>query len=396
MWAKKNNEPGYGAIIDVHSGSVGIAIVYSDPALPEPEIIYAFREYIKISPHPDSAGLIRSLRHALFSATLQFSQEGIQALKTYDPDAQLRKLLVVCGAPWAHTMTRYIHVEDTVPFVVTEDKMKSLVEEAERKDTEELLALDILRELDVTLVERAIVNVSVNGYLVDRPYGKKVTELSLAHISGLIPRAIVEAVDDIENKVLTHTKRTTHTFALVLFCVLRDMYPHTKNAIFVDISGEATELSIMQDEVLLDTYMFPWGSHTLIREVANHLKTFPDEALGHIKNFSDNSPESVRLAVAKASEMYLSELKSAYAILSKKYVIPKHFFLTASRKLDTFFDNLVREASSHYYGEYGSFVSLHKSFEEHEMPTKKEIPDIFFVTESRFFHKLHGCGDLMR
>ena len=393
MFGLAKKDTPFGVIIDVHSGSVGMAIVHSEPGMDLPQVLYAHREYLKIGEHPDTSALIRALRQALFSASLQLASEGMAALKTFDPKGSLGRVLLVCGAPWANTVTRFIHVEDKEPFLVTQERVRTLIEEAERRDETELKTASLLRELNIGLVERAIVNTALNGYPTHDPYGKKGTELSLAHISGLVPQAIIDTATEIEDKILPDTVRTSHTFALVLFCVMRDLYPDTHHGLFMDISGEATELCLMQDEVLMETCVFPFGTHTFLRLLASELNTFPDEALTHMREFGQATPESIKLAVAKVSEQYVTSLAEAIGLLEERYSIPSHIFLSTSRGLHTHFDTLIRQAVEKYIGAHGTFLSLNTDLIAPQQDALK-TNDIFFYLEARFFHKLHACGDV--
>lgn len=394
MWAKKEPDTGYGVIIDVHSGSVGIALVFVESPEKDPEILYAHREHIKIVEKPDTEGLVRALRQDLFAASLQFSQNGLEALKNHDPHGKVGKVLLVCGAPWAQTATRFIQVEDKEPFLVTEEKVQALVLEAERRDEEELKTSALLKELSMSLVERAVIHTTINGYSVLDPYGKKATEMSLAHISGLIPKVITDVAYDTLDKMLPHVPHTTHTFALILFCVLRDLYPDIKHALLIDVSAEATEICIIQDEVLLETHIFPYGTHTFIRDLAMALNTFPDEALAHLREPNASRPENIREAIEQVSKIYTHFLTEAYADISKRYIIPKHIFLITSRKLDVFFDALVSKASTVYTEPHGSFVSLNNALLP-KIDNAVDTTDVFFSFEARFFHKRHGCGEII-
>jgi hypothetical protein len=393
VWGKHTNSPFYGVIIDVHSGSIGIAIVSSDPSKRAPDILYSHREFIKIFETPDTASMIRALRHALFAATLEFSQEGMKVLQSHDPRARINKVLFVCGAPWAHTATRLIHLQEKEKFTITEEKIGALIKAAEQRDEEEYRSSELLKELNVTLVEHAIVNTSVNGYPTHDPYGTVGTELSLAHISGLIPQAIIDAVSDIEEKIVTHAVRTTHTFALILFCVLRDLYPHTKNALIIDISGESTEIAIMQDEVLLEAKVFPWGGNTFVRELAKSLKTFPDEALAHIRGHSETTPEAIRLAISTIGERYTSAFTDALADLGERYIIPKRIYLLGSRKMDHFFEKLITHIMQTMPGNKSAVTLINDDLLK-KTTESTESEDVFITLEARFFHKLHGCGDI--
>ncbi len=393
MFGRRKNDTNYGAIIDIHSGSVGIAILYSNHAEKDPEILFTHREEIKILENPGTENRVRALLRALFGATLQFSQEGVKALKEHNSRASIGKVLLVCGAPWAQTATRFITIEEKEPFLITEDKIRALILEAERRDEEEFKATMLLKELSVSLVESAVVHTTVNGYPVSNPYGKKAKEVTLAHISGLIPQAITQAIDDIKEKTLTETHRTSHTFALVLFCVLRDLYPLQKHAVIIDISGEATEICLMQDEVLLETHVFPYGTHTFIRDLAVKLHTFPEEALTHLREYSPETRGEIKKAIDEIAKTYTTYLHDSYTSLAERYTIPKHFYLTTSKELDIFFDTLVRKASESYMQSHGTCTSLNEILTVQNTHTNAPV-DVFFAVEARFFHKMHSCGEI--
>ncbi len=395
MRRSKHRDDGCGVIIDVHSGSAGIMLTHAFPTDKEPTILFSYREQLKIGENADAETLLRALRQALFSVAMQFSDAGMQALKEHDPRAHIDKVTLVCGAPWAETITRSINLEDETPFVVTKEKVDSLVAEAEKRDEEELKSGSLLKELNLVLVEHAVVHTAVNGYLTEVPYGKKATELTLSHISGLIPKAIIDGVTEIEDKLFPGSTHTLHTFNLVLFCVLRDAFPHSKNALYIDISGEATELSVVQDETLLETHVFPFGVNTLVRQVAKNMKTFPEEAMTHLKEYGDKTPEDVRLAIGKATESYTAALQEAYKVLETRYMIPRHFFFLASKGLDEFFETVIRQGSVAYLTPHSTFVSLHKNFKEGDAATAALAEDLFFSIEASFLHKLHACGELI-
>lgn len=391
-FGKKDTE--YSVIIDVHSGSVGIAIVYMPTSAKDPEIVFSYREFIKLVENPSTENLVRAIRNALFSAVLQFSQEGTRLLKEHNPYAGIGKTLLICGAPWAQTATRFIRVQDKEPFLITEDKISSLLRETEHRDEEELQTSAMLKELRMSLVEHAVVHTELNGYKVSNPYGKKAIELSLSHISGLVPKAILEAVKDIEDKLLLHVPRTTHTFALALFCVTRDLYPQHKHALIIDISGEATELCIIQDEVLLEAFIFPFGTHTFLREVAQRINTFPDEAWTHIKEETDTTAAPIRAAIQEVRELYATQILDACTTLSSRYIIPHHIFLITSKSMDTFFDPLIEKTLAKYIEPHGSFTSLNKTLGLPAPDGVLETKDVFFILEARFFHKIHMCGEI--
>jgi hypothetical protein len=371
-----------------------MAIVDLQSAERLPKVLFAHREYLKVTDYSDTESRIRALKNALFTASLEYAQGGMAALREHDPKGRVAEVLFICGAPLAVTSTRFIKIEDETPFLITAEKVKALIAEAERADEEEHKASERFKEEGLVLVERSVVHTMVNGYLTSDPYGKKGKELSLAHISGLMPAALESLMREIEDKVMPHTHRISHTFALVLFCVIRDLYPETPHGVLIDISGEATEIMVMQDEVLRESLAVPYGTHTFLRDVASALGTFPDEALGHIREYGDASPESVKLAIASASEAYVKKIEALFADLKTRFVLPHHFFLSTSKNLDTFFEAIMRKTVETHIGTHGTLVSLNATLRTADNADPKKPYDAFFGVESRFFHKRHGCGEI--
>ncbi len=383
---------GYGAIIDIHSGSVGMAIV--DLGAPEPEPpLFAYREFLKIANETKVEWEMQALKEALVGAARQFNDTGVKALRTYDPRARIEKVLFVFGAPWAYTATRFIHVEDAVPFVVSEDHIAKLVAEAEAKDEAETKYRDGFAKLEVGLIERSVVHTAINGYLTEAPYGKEATEFSLAHISGLVPRKILALVHGIEDTLVPHALRQDHTFALALFSVIRDLYPDVAQGLFINISAEATELSVMQDEVLIESTVVPCGAHTFLRQVAHDLKTIPEEALMHLREYSKDSTAKVTKTIETATKAYTACLDEALATLKTKYVLPHTVFLLANKDLDAFFGDVIKRAMEPYYKTPGEFHLLNATLREKDGADPKQPYDAFFGTEARFFHKRHHMGE---
>lgn len=383
----------YGAIVDVHSGSVGVAIVVLE-GTDVPEVIFTHREYLKVEEHTDTAAKLRALKNALFTASLEYAQSGQTALREYDPKGRVTEVLLVYGAPWAITSTRFIRIEEEAPFVVTEERIKALIAEAEKADEEEYQATAELKERGLAIIERSVIHTMLNGYRISEPYGKKATEFSLAHISGLIPSALESMIREVEDKVIPHAHHVSHTFALVLFCVVRDLYPSVPHGVLIDISGEATEVMIVQDEVLRESRTFPYGTHTFLRDVAKTLATYPDEALGHIREYGENSPEAVKLAITNATKAYSESLQGIFDELKTRFVLPHHFFLSTSKNLDTFFEDIVRKASESHIGPHGMLVSLNTTLRTVDNVDPKKPYDAFFAVESRFFQKRHACGEI--
>ncbi len=356
--------------------------------------IFAYREQLKVSGDSSRDASFRVLKSALLAAALEYSQSGLKALRAHNPNARVEQVLFVYGAPWARTATRFIRVDDPVPFTVSKEQVATLVKEAEAKDEADFKKNEEFGKHKVALIERSVVHTAINGYLTAAPYDKKANELSLAHISGLIPEELLALSYEIEDKLMPHAKRHTHTFALSLFCVVRDMYPDVAQGLLIDISGEATELSVMQDEILIESATVPCGAYTLLRQVADDLKTMPDEALMHLREYGDKTPKKIKGVIENATKVYTTCLEEALHGLKTKYVLPHTVFLIVNKNLDTFFAEIMDKAMEPYYKTHGVFYALNKVLRDLDKVEPSEPYDAFLGIESRFFHKRHSCGEM--
>jgi hypothetical protein len=99
LFGRNEDDASYGVLIDISSGSVGIAIVESDPQKQAPAVIYAERTSMRITKHgAEETENIRRIKETLFSSSLTVSQDGMKALLEHDPHARLTK----CTSPVQH------------------------------------------------------------------------------------------------------------------------------------------------------------------------------------------------------------------------------------------------------------------------------------------------------
>lgn len=387
----------YGVIVDVGSGSVGIGIAHSEKGKNIPHIIYAHREHIRIGETPTPDERIRAMRQALFAATLQLSEDGLKQLREYDRHANIDEIQVVCAAPWSETVTQIIHLEKDKPFTITKDWVEDLIEKAQKQNPVSKERDDILKNLGMEVVEESIVDIKVNGYNTLTPYGNEAKEIRVAHTSGLIPSDVLAAIGEIEKNVISGVETNAHTYALTLYCVLRDLYPHTANALLVDVTGEATEVGVIQDGVLLETATAPYGAFTLTRAIASALNTIPEEARAYIASFEHiNKTDAVYTKVIEAQASFRAEIEAVLKKVGAKYVLPRTVFLTIDPEITKYFTTLFEPTLLQVSGlEKIKIITVSDESVKQLATTEKGIKnDVFLAVSARFFHKLCACHEI--
>ncbi len=398
LFSKRIQNTRCGAIVDIGSGSVAVSIVLSEKKKTLPDVLYIHREFMSIRAKYTPEDHVRAMRHALFSTMLELEQNGMRALYKKDKRLRIENILVSCGAPWSYTTTQIIHFEQKTPFTTTPKLIEDII--ARAYETEKAHGTDdkkIAADTGQQLVEKLIVDITLNGYHVQNPYHKEVSEITIAHLRGLVPISILTALEDIERHMHQSIALRVHTSALILYCVLRDLYPLVTHAMIVDISGEATEVTLIQDTILYETATLEVGAHAIIRDIATLSHTIPEEARGYLRAYAQGSvPKSHAPLLAQAQKTYADQLEQVMRTLTVRYVLPQTIFVILDQPTKEFFVDSVASATKQATGrETQTIIPLSPEAMRELVTLPAEVPiDPRLALAARFFHKLHTCDEI--
>jgi hypothetical protein len=167
------------AIFDIGSGSVGGALVRIPQNKKDlPTIIKSTRTDIVNRKEVDFNLFLNDMILAL-----GFTSQDIYQSKLGAPD----EIVCVLASPWYLSETRMIKMSKEHSFVFTKkivnDLLLNEVELLDKDFKEKYNGLDSLPEI----IEHPIVGVSLNGYQVDDPLGKRTKSLEMSMIISLCP-----------------------------------------------------------------------------------------------------------------------------------------------------------------------------------------------------------------
>lgn len=384
----------YGVIFDIGSESIGVSVIESKQTEKLPFVIFSHRVHMRITKQTrSSAEHTRQMREALFSASLIVSRDGLEALTLYNKHARIQKILVTCSSPWSYTISRNVQYEGEGEMRVTRDLIDDLIKSAESEITTQIADNKTTEDDHFEIVERATVDVRINDYPILKPIGLKGTSISLAHITGLIPIDIIKAVSEVQEKIFPDVEVRAHTFLLVLYCVLRELFPKTDSLCIINITGETTEFGIVEGGTLIESITVEHGFNELTRsmmeaqnrtsveiaslfellEAGSLTKTANDEVETHLKTFANVLKESMR-----------------NHFTTRRF--PKTAFLLAPSPMSAL---LLRELTPFLqeitHTDQALLTLQPKMFKE---ISYHDVPDIGLGIATRFFHKLHGCGEI--
>jgi hypothetical protein len=252
------------ALVDIDSSSVGVALVQIQKDAP-PIMYYSTREFIEPKEHEDSsAAMLRTLTEV----TELLIKNGSPVLRQETGSGHIGRILVSIGAPWQKTQVRVEVVAETKPFVFSE----AILSEITKKG--------VAVPAGYVKSGESVIATLLNGYETPKPFGKKVTRAELIILSSLLDKKVADAVEKILRKTYhTHALLLT-TFASVSYTAFRDIFPHEKDFLVLEVSGEATDIVSVKRGLLMDVSTIPHGVNDLVRaersgsEVAEIEKTW--------------------------------------------------------------------------------------------------------------------------
>jgi len=340
----------YGALLDVGSGSAAVAIVVSEPNEKYPKTIWSYRERISISINETSEQTRKRLKTAIFNALLELGNAGVRELKSYDSSAKIKELLVSFCAPWTHTITRNVSVENENPFNLNQKIIDTLVSKAAKEAQADILNEYAKQHLGLSVLNDATIEVTANGYRVHDPNLTEIRKVTLAQLVSMTASDLLETVIDVKEKTLPGAELTTNSFMYNYYKALGDLYPDTTEICLVDITAEATEVGIVRNNVLVHTTAVPYGIYTLAREIGLVCEIPKEEALGVMRENATN----IKQVLSPARETEFNEVAKAYennvAELFKKtgdrLSIPKTIFMHTDNANEAFFSDRLTKAGN--------------------------------------------------
>lgn len=305
-------------LIDIGSASVGGA--YAHFTKGHPTIYYTAR--VPIQRRKDETvddGMLR----ALTEVTDLLVREGAPAVHREVGSAHADGILISIASPWQETKVRTETLQSVRPFLFT----KTLLADTVAKSAQ--VAEDRIDS------GQSVIATILNGYEIPNPFGKHVKRVELVILSSTILKSATEAIEAVLRKAF-HTHTMTFTgFAPASYQVFRDLYPHERDYLLLDISGEGSDLAFVQRGLLLDVGSIPHGTHALLSlghaatdEAIQHKESELDRGLGaSYLDPSRNARFGARVQAAEAE--WMSGLSNLLKDFATRHALPRTLFLLA-------------------------------------------------------------------
>lgn len=166
------------------------------------------------------------------------------------------------------------------------------------------------RELNVKLVNAAVVDVKIDGYHVTNPLGFQGKELDVSVFNAFAPNVHLGALQTIaESLDLDLLSIAAEPFA-VARCMGADQ-GNDFSAIFIDIGGGTTDIAVVNQGGLVGTKMFALGGRAFTKRIATvmgepFLEAEQDKLDYSSGKLSEDKKEKIERAIKQDCEVWLS------------------------------------------------------------------------------------------
>jgi len=186
-------------------------------------------------------------------------------------------------------------------------------------------------EIEVKLINAAIVDVRIDGYKVFNPVGFQGKDVSIAVFNAYAPMVHLGALQSIAQELkLDLLNIAAEPYAVAKSTGIEDVFDY--NAIFIDIGGGTTDVAVVRNGGLEGTKMFGLGGRAFTKRLARELGVdFEEAEMLKIKYAEGRMGTDVSAKIERIfkedCDVWLSMLELALSEFSESDLLPTRFFL---------------------------------------------------------------------
>ncbi len=335
LFAPKKTRTSF-ALFDCNSTSVGGALAHIEGGN-LPLIYYTVRQPIETREHETSS---EAMLRTLASVAEALSTKGGPTLRSETGSGHIDRVLVCIGTPWQKTSIRIEALSEQKPFLFTQ----ALVSDILKKDTSIPEGFTKSRE--------SIIGTLLNGYETSQPYGKKVNRAEIVVLSSYVQNDIAEKIEKVVRKTYHTHALTVTAFASVAYTALHELYPHEKDFLVLEVSGEATDIAFVKRGFLVDITSLSHGLNDLLRSAKTIGKKVTQEVSAGDSATEPTPSSGSTMILPKRNEVFsthveeiekewLQNIVQALKEASDRHALPHTLFLLADPEVREYLSRLL-------------------------------------------------------
>ncbi|MDO8619954.1 MAG: hypothetical protein Q7R64_01230 [bacterium] len=320
-------------VFDIGSGSVAGALVLISAEHPA-TILYSFRSEIPFQHEATGIRLLSLMLRSLSQVMLAITREGFELAGMGARRPRIREAFVSLSAPWVVSQTSFLSLRNKAPTKITTHVFAELLKHSEEDGHPERKPIP----KGGVLIERKLIKSVLNGYATATPYEKEAITAEFAVFESFSVPKVTEKIADTITELIHPGHISFHSFSLLAFATLRELYPNKEHFMLIDVSGEQTELSLIRGGVLSETVTFPFGRNHFVRALRRHAEVPVSGASAVLKLYRDNNGvgrlfERSKKTLDTIKGEWQEKLSKSLSNFSEETLLPRSIFLTADEDL---------------------------------------------------------------
>ncbi|MBM3209761.1 hypothetical protein FJZ39_00220 [Candidatus Saccharibacteria bacterium] len=207
------------------------------------------------------------------------------------------------------------------------------VQERAQKKAQAQIALETGNdEVEVKLVNSALVSIHIDGYKISNPIGFQGKDISVQIYTAFAPMVHIGALERVADELALELIAVAAEPFAVSRSVLGADSGSTFTAILADVGGGTTDIAVVNDGGVEGTKMFGIGGRSFTRTIAQQMDLSYNDAeklkvnLAH-ENLRSNIKRDVEAAVDQTVDVWLSGVELALAEFDSVDHLPNRILL---------------------------------------------------------------------
>ena len=272
----------------------------------------------------DIAGVVQNCEQALAEAE---EQAGLQA----------KRVIIGIAGELVKGVTNTIRYRRPQPDrPLDESEMEFIIEKVQERaqvKAQKQIALETGNEdVEIKLVNSALVSIHIDGYKVTNPIGFQGKDVAVQIYTAFAPMVHIGALEKVADELALELLAVAAEPFAVSRSVLGNDASSTLTAILADVGGGTTDIAVVNDGGVEGTKMFGIGGRSFTKTIASGMDLSYDAAeklkihLGHEK-IKPSVKKDAEKAIEKTLDVWLSGVELALSEFESVDHLPNRIFL---------------------------------------------------------------------
>lgn len=318
----------YALALDVGTEVIKALIFSIDPKEQKGEVVGVGRQRQKLG--DVDAGAVTDIAGVVSSCE--------KAIKEAEKQAKIKPDQIILGiaGELVKGITTTVHYERTKPQIKIDlPELKGIIQKVQWKAFDKVrkqLSYETgQKEIDIKLINAAIVDVKIDGYRVTNPLGFQGKDVSIAIFNAYAPLVHLGALQTIASELdMDLLSIAAEPYAVARCMGIEDSIEFS--AVFIDIGGGTTDISVVRSGGIEGCKMFALGGRAFTKRLSNELGVdFAEAEELKIKYSNDMLPANVMHKIKEVLEgdikVWLSGVELALGEFSNVDLLPSRILL---------------------------------------------------------------------